>query len=269
MSQPSISVLERIAARTRERVAAAKTTRPISVLQREAAARQQPPKDFRQLFHSDAVSYPVIAEVKLASPSQGPIAPQLDPVRVADDYLQNGATALSVLTEPEFFQGDVRYLTEIRASHPSAALLMKDFFLDEYQLYQALAAGADAVLVIVAMLGEEHSARLIKKARELGLTPLVEVHNREELAIALRLGADLIGINSRNLKTMAISLETILELLSVIPAGHTVIGESGIRTTHDLDRLKAAGCHGFLVGTHLMATGQPGQALATLLGEGR
>ena len=201
----------------------------------------------------------------MASPSKGLIAPDLNPLDVAGQYLQNGAQALSVLTEPEFFKGDLAYLTQIRQAYPQARLLMKDFILDPYQLYQGRLAGADACLLIVAMLEKDDLLALYQQAIELDLTPLVEVHNAEELQIALEIGADLIGVNNRNLKTLAIDLQTSKELARAIPDGVTLICESGLSMAQDLNAAKAWGYHGFLIGTHLMATGHPGLALDQLL----
>ncbi|MGE3726497.1 MAG: indole-3-glycerol phosphate synthase TrpC [Candidatus Sericytochromatia bacterium] len=263
----STSVLERIAQSTRARVAATQKEIPLSILQSqlfESAKDLHIPSDFKAAFKQD---YSVIAEVKLASPSKGLIAPDLDPVNVAGQYLQNGAQALSVLTEPEYFKGDLAYLAAIRQAYPQARLLMKDFILDPYQLYQGRLAGADACLLIVAMLSRADLQALYQQARELSLTPLVEVHNAQEMQIALELGADLIGVNNRNLKTLEIDLQTSRLLAQHLPAGITLICESGLSTGHDLNAAKSWGYHGFLIGSHLMASGQPGAALAALLAE--
>lgn len=206
----------------------------------------------------------IIAEVKLASPSEGDIAPGLDPVGVATDYLDNGAAALSVLTEPSFFKGDKRYVESIREKHPEALILWKDFVLDSYQLLQARVYGADAVLLIVAAIAPEALSDMYKMSIELGLTPLVEVHGSEELEKALGLGARLIGVNNRNLRTekMEISLETSSQALARRAAGKAfLISESGIKEPDDLIFLRSRGYHGFLIGTEFMHTGAPGAAL--------
>ena len=223
-------------------------------------------RDFLAAFRPP-VEFPVIAEVKLASPSQGAIAPHLSPVEVAAQYLGAGAAALSVLTEPDWFQGSPEYLRLIRQQFPEALLLMKDFFVDPWQVELAAHLGADAVLVIVALLGQERSEMMIRKALDTGLTPLVEVHTLPELEVALACGAQLIGVNNRNLKTLKISLDTTRELIPHVPAGRTIICESGLARGQDLAEMAAAGCHGYLIGTSLMKTGQPGEALATLLRE--
>lgn len=260
------SVLHEIALATSARLIEEKKQRPLDDIKRQLERSQTIKLGFRDVFLTEVATYPVIAEIKKASPSKGDIAPDLEPVAVAKDYVKNGAVALSVLTEPQYFKGSLDYLRQIRESCPETPLLMKDFFIDEYQLYQAKEAGADAILIIVALLGREGSQNLLDKACELGLTALVEVHNESELVIAKDIGADLIGINSRNLKTLDISLDNILRLIPFVPTNAVVIGESGIKTKADLRELKAAGCHGFLIGTHLMATGQPGRALADLIG---
>lgn len=259
-----MSVLQRIAAATRERVAQQKTQIPLEEL-RAALPTARIPHDFRAAF---APAGPhVIAEVKLASPSQGAIAPQADPVAVATDYLAHGATALSVLTEPAFFGGALTSLSRIRAAHPDARLLQKDFFLDAYQLYQARLSGADAILLIVAMLEPDELGALFQLASELRLTALVEVHTAEEMARARALGAGLIGVNNRDLGSLQTELETSRRLRPLAPPAATLICESGLRSGADLRAARSWGYQGFLIGTSLMATGNPGPALAQLLAE--
>lgn len=257
------SVLHKIGKTVEERVRRDRAQMSEQDLRAQIAASGWKPKDFKGLFDRRGLN--VIAEIKLASPSRGDIAPDLKPLEVAQAYLDNGAVALSILTEPLFFKGDISYLKAIRAAHPDAYLLQKDFVVDPYQLYQAKLAGADAILIIVALLGEQGSAVILRTASQLGLTALVEVHNAEEMAIANRIGADLIGINNRNLKDLSISLDTSLQLRPLAPAGARLICESGIETHEDLHRLHTEGFHGFLVGTSLMRTGRPGEALARLI----
>ncbi|PIQ25831.1 indole-3-glycerol phosphate synthase [bacterium (Candidatus Blackallbacteria) CG17_big_fil_post_rev_8_21_14_2_50_48_46] len=259
-----MSVLTKIATATRARIAHEKTLLPLAELQARLSETRQP-QDFAA--HFSQPGFQVIAEVKLASPSQGDIAPQLSPTEVAADYLRHGATALSVLTEPEFFKGQLDYLSTIRAAQPQAPLLMKDFILDPYQLYQARIAGADACLLIVAMLESSVLKELHAQALALGLTPLVEVHNAEELTQAASLKPRLLGVNNRDLKTLKTRLETSKELAPLAPAGVPLICESGLVTGQDLKQAQSWGYHGFLIGTSLMRTGQPGQALAHLLKE--
>jgi indole-3-glycerol phosphate synthase len=253
------AVLTEIAEFTRKRVAEQKKALPHEKL---LSVKRQP-KPFAPGFKEPGVH--VIAEVKRASPSLGLIAPDADPVEVAREYLAAGARALSVLTEPQFFKGDVEFLARIRAEFPDALLLMKDFVLEEYQLAQARYFGADAVLLIVGMLEEEKLFELFAKARSLGLETLVEVHDESELEVATRLGARLIGVNNRNLNTMKVALETSEKLAPLAPKGSTLIAESGLSTRGDLERLGRAGFHGFLIGTAFMKSGEPGNALRRLL----
>lgn len=272
-----MSVLAKIADATHERLKAAQAELPLAALQaklQQAAEQGQlrPTYDFAAAFAQppaeQAGDFRVIAEVKLASPSQGPIAPDLKPVAVAQDYLAHGATALSVLTEPQFFGGSLAYLQAIREACPDARLLMKDFVLDPYQLLQGRLAGADACLLIVAMLEDQQLQHLHAAALELGLTPLVEVHNQQELERALKLELRLLGVNNRNLKTLSTDLLTSRELAATLPAklrGLPLICESGLSSGQDLKTAASWGYSGFLIGTHLMATGQPGAALAALL----
>ncbi|MFW7380414.1 MAG: indole-3-glycerol phosphate synthase TrpC [Oligoflexus sp.] len=262
------NILLEIAAATRTRLQEEKRRLPLEELRSKVLSNPRQRRCLRDIFLTTQQRFPVIAEVKKASPSKGDIAAELDPLTVARDYVANGAVALSVLTEPKYFKGSLAYLRDIRRACPDTPILMKDFFVDEYQLYQALDAGADAILIIVALLGREGSRLMLQQAKQLGLSALVEVHDESELLIATEIGADLIGINSRNLKTMEISLDNILRLLPFVPANAVMIGESGIKSQQDLIELKAAGCHGFLIGTHFMATGEPGKALRDLtLGE--
>ena len=258
------SVLAKIADSTRARVAREQLAVPLAELRLLASAAPSP-RDFGAAFAGPG--HHILSEIKFASPSEGEIAPGLDPVKVAGEYLANGARALSILTEPEFFRGSLRYLAAVRARYGEARLLMKDFFLDEYQLLQARATGADAILLIVAMLDDAELARLHGQTTALGLTPLVEVHDEAELARAAKLGARLIGVNNRDLKTLKVSLETSVRLRPLAPRGATLITESGLNTAADLRRLAGLGFQGFLIGTSFMRTGTPGAALARLLAE--
>jgi indole-3-glycerol phosphate synthase len=222
---------------------------------------------FHEAFKEPGIR--VIAEVKFASPSQGTISQsqKQNPVEVATSYLQAGACALSVLTEQDHFHGKPEYLSEIRKAHPQARLLLKDFVLERYQLLEARVLGADAALLIVALLGKDRTVELLSVCRELGLTALVEVHDEEELTIAVEAGAELIGVNNRNLKTLAISLETSYRLKSLAPKNACLISESGIHTAQEIRSLRSVGFSGFLIGTSLMKTASPGQALAQLISE--
>lgn len=269
----SKSILTQIGARTRERVELARRRAPLATLTPFPRA----PRDFAQALRlrADPGAPAVIAEVKLASPSEGRLVRNGDPVAIATDYLAHGAAALSVLTEPEFFDGRPAYLLAIRKAHPSAALLMKDFVLDEYQLHLARYLGADCVLLILALLGAQRCRELHGYACALGLSVLVEVHDETELDQAFALGATLIGVNNRDLSTLKVSLETSERLAARVEARAAegprplLICESGITAGRQVSRLRGHGYQGFLIGSHFMRSGRPGPALAELLAEAR
>lgn len=207
----------------------------------------------------------IIAEFKRASPSLGEIAPELSATDVCLDYVKNGASALSILTEPHYFKGDMSYLKDVRAVLPQIPILMKDFIAHEYQVLQAYSAGADVILLIVAMLDLKKAESLCKLASDLGLETLIEVHDEDELNIALGLGGTVIGVNNRNLKTLEIDIEVSRKLSMKISKDYLSISESGISSSENLQDLMAHGYQGFLVGTHLMKSGCPGDSLANLL----
>jgi len=207
----------------------------------------------------------VIAECKRRSPSRGILRADYDPAAIARRYAEAGATAISVLTEPTFFDGALDHLRAVRAAVPTP-ILRKDFFVDEFQILEAHAAGADAILLIVAALDDATLARLHAAAVARGLAALVEVHTAEELARAQGAGARLIGVNSRNLKTLAVSLDTAIALGPTLGPGVVGVAESGIRSRADIDALTAAGYHAFLVGERFMSQPDPGAALAELVG---
>ncbi len=258
------SILQEIAAAKREHVAACKRRVPESELLARASARR--PLDFAGALtaRASARQNAVIAEVKKASPSKGVIRPDFDPVAIARAYEAGGATCLSVLTDAPYFQGRDAYVTAIREA-VGLPILRKDFMLDPYQVVEARAIGADAILVIMAMVDDALVAELAAAAREMGLAVLPEVHDAAELERALALDTRLIGINNRNLHDFSVSLTTTLDLLPAIPEGKTVITESGIATHADIARMNAAGVHGFLVGESLMRASDPGKALRDLL----
>ncbi len=204
----------------------------------------------RALTREPGVS--LIAEVKRASPSKGLIARDWDPLLIAETYAENGAAAISCLTDERFFQGKLEYLTGIRERLRERKLevpvLRKDFLFHEYQIYEARMAGADAVLLIAAILGDRELHRLLERTQELGMEALVEVHTPEEARRALAAGARLIGVNNRDLRTFQVDLETTARVRSVLPPDVILVGESGIRDEADVGRMAAMGCHAILVG---------------------
>ena len=264
---PEQDVLTRIGLHTEKRVARWRQQRPERTL-KESPLYARAPKDFSQAFAGGGKTPRVIAEVKFASPSEGFLQPPekanaQEAARVAGGYLKAGAAALSILTERHFFAGAPEFLGEVRRAHPDAYLLMKDFVIDPYQLELARAEGADCVLLIAALL---HGALplLHREATRLGLSVLVEVHDEEEMASALEMGAALIGVNSRDLKTLKTDLGVARSLAEASDEA-TLIAESGLKTRADLDELAGLGYKGFLIGTSLMKTHDPGRALKDLL----
>jgi indole-3-glycerol phosphate synthase len=208
----------------------------------------------------------IIAEIKQRSPSKGLICEDFDPVRIAKSYGNGGAAALSVLCEEDFFGGSLEHLKAIRMQ-VELPLLRKDFIFDEYQIYESASAGADAVLLIVAILGDELLAQLIGVAEDVGLQALVEVHSADEMGRAVRACASIIGVNNRDLTTFNVDLETSVGMVALAPRGATLVSESGIHNGQDIQRLESVGFRGFLVGEHLMRASNPGDALAQLIAE--
>jgi indole-3-glycerol phosphate synthase len=256
-------ILDDIVTARRGDVAQAKREMPLSAL-RAAPRYAAPRRGFAAALRATAPA--VIAEVKKASPSKGVIRADFDPLAIARAYAANGAAAISVLTEERHFQGSPSYLEAI---HDAVALplLRKDFLFDAYQLSEARAWGADAVLLIVAMLDGAQLGELHAAASELGLDVLVEAHTAEEVERAAAAGAALIGVNNRNLQTFVTTLATAEELRPLIPGGALGVAESGIETAADVDRLRRAGYTAFLVGESLMRAPDPGAALGTLLAD--
>ncbi len=205
----------------------------------------------------------VIAEIKKASPSKGVLRQNFQPGVIAQSYEQHGAACLSVLTDIEYFQGSNQYLQEARAAC-AIPVLRKDFTIDPYQIFEARAIGADAILLIVAALELKQMQDLESCAHELGLDVLVEVHNAAELELALELKTPLLGINNRNLKTFEVTLDTTLSLLSMVPAEKTLVTESGIMTRTDVQLMRDHGVNGFLIGEAFMRADEPGVALSQL-----
>ena len=207
----------------------------------------------------------VIAECKRRSPSRGILRRDYDPAAHASSYAAAGAAAISVLTEPTFFDGALDHLERVRAA-VSVPLLRKDFVISRYQLLEAVAAGADAALLIVAALDDRTLRQLIVDAEALGLACLVEVHDTAEIGRASDAGARIVGVNSRNLRTLAVDREVLERAASLLPAGVTAVAESGLKSADDINRLTAAGYHAFLVGERLITQADPGAALKELRG---
>ena len=262
------TVLDEILARTRERVALEQERRPLGHL--HAAVRLAPsPRPFAEaLARGGRVN--VIAEYKRRSPSRGAIREDLAPGDVARRYEENGARALSVLTDEPFFGGRLGHLGEAR-TNVTLPVLRKDFVVDPWQVWEARAAGADAVLLIVAALADAELGTLLSVAREARMEALVEVHDRSELTRALAAGARIVGVNNRDLRTLEVSLRTSFALADAIPDDVLAVSESGIRSAADVRALREAGFDAFLVGEQRMCAPDPGAALARLLqdGEGR
>jgi len=258
------SVLDAILARTRQRVAAEQERRPLGV-SHPAVSAAPPVRPFGAALARPGRTN-VIAEHKRRSPSRGAIREDLVPAEVARGYEAGGAAAISVLTDEPFFGGRMAHLEEVRRA-TTLPVLRKDFVLDPWQVWEARASGADAVLLIVAALTDAELRGLLEIAREAGLEALVEVHDRSELDRALAAGSRIVGVNNRDLKTLAVSLQTALSLAPAIPDDVVAVAESGIRTGTHLRQLREAGFDAFLVGEHLMAAPDPGEALKRLLEE--
>jgi indole-3-glycerol phosphate synthase len=258
------AILERIVAATRARVAEARRGADLRDLERRAEGHV--PRGFwRALASKSRDGVAVIAELKKASPSKGLIRAEFFPKELARELEAAGAAALSVLTDEEFFQGSLGNLREASAA-VSIPCLRKDFIVDEFQLLEARANAADAVLLIVAALNAEELGSLAAGARRRGVDVLCEVHDGQELQRALDAGCDLIGVNTRDLRTFKVDLETAFALAEKIPADVVRVAESGIHSAEDVARLRAAGYDAFLVGESLMRAERPGDALRELMG---
>lgn len=253
-------MLDHILAHKRAEVAAARAMVALPELRRRAEAGP-PPRDFAAALRRPCVA--VIAEIKRASPSRGPLNPDLDPAALARAYAAGGAAALSVLTDRRFFAGSLADLTAARAA-VALPVLRKDFIVDEYQIYEARTAGADALLLIVAALEEAMLRDFLTLAAELGLHCLVETHDEREVERALHCGAQLIGVNNRDLRTFTVDLATTERLAALIPADRVLIAESGVHSRADVARLAGAGADAVLVGESLVKAGDVAAAVAEL-----
>ncbi|HTA24257.1 MAG TPA: indole-3-glycerol phosphate synthase TrpC [Terriglobales bacterium] len=257
--------LDQIVTATRRRVSEALRLADVRELERQA--EQHVPRGFRRALEKRSRSGPaIIAELKKASPSRGLIRADFDPASLATELEAAGAAALSVLTDTEFFQGSLRNLLQASAA-TKLPCLRKDFIVDEFQLLEARANHADAILLIVAALSPAELETLATKAKGRSLDVLCEVHDEKELERALDVGFDLIGVNSRNLRTFTVDLQTAFRLASVMPKNVLRVAESGIQSGKDIARLRTAGYHAFLIGESLMKALSPADALRTLVAQ--
>jgi indole-3-glycerol phosphate synthase len=255
-------ILNKILATKREEVAAAKAIKSLDDLRVEAY-NEADPRDFvGNIFNKVDADLPaVIAEIKKASPSKGVIRENFNPAEIAKSYEKGGAACLSVLTDKQYFQGSPEYLKQARAAC-KLPVLRKDFMIDPYQVYEARAMGADCILLIVAALELAQMRELEELSHDLGMAVLVEVHDADELQLALQLETPLIGINNRNLRTFDVTLDTTLELLKQLPEDRFVVTESGIFTPEDVALMRSNHVHAFLVGEAFMRQPDPGVELA-------
>ena len=256
-------VLDAAVAAARRSAAWRESREPAAALERRAAAG--PPRGrepFQAALGGGGVR--VIAECKRRSPSRGVLARTYDPAAIAASYARAGAAAISVLTEPTFFDGSLEHLAAVRSA-VSIPVLRKDFIVTEYQILEARAAGADAVLLIVAALDDGTLARLLAETRRLNLDALVEAHDADEVRRAASAGAEVIGVNSRNLRTLAVATDVFADVASALPQQAIAVAESGIDRPEDVTRLKAMGYHACLVGERFMKTPDPGAALHEFL----
>ena len=258
------SILDRIVAKKREELAVSKAADPLSAL-RDTIATRPPALDFPAALRGEGIS--LIAEVKKASPSKGLLREDFRPTELAATYSGNGATAISVITDSHFL-GEPAHLTAVKESGASgsAPVLRKDFLFDPYQVYEARAIGADTYLLIVDILSRSQLAELIQVGAELGMTPLVETHDADEIATAVEAGAQVIGINNRDLHTFVTDLATTESLAPVVPSGKVIVSESGISTPEDLARLEPLGINAVLVGEALVTAADTAAKVRSLTG---
>jgi indole-3-glycerol phosphate synthase len=265
MNPNTPDILARIVVTKHEEVAAARAAKSLAAVRAEAEARAADLRGFEAALRAKvAAGRPaVIAEIKKASPSKGVIRADFRPAEIAASYARHGAACLSVLTDLQYFQGCTEYLQQARAACP-LPVLRKDFMVDEYQVFEARAMGADCILLIAACLDDVQMADLEAVALAHGMSVLVEVHDRAELHRALKLKTPLLGINNRDLRSFSVTLDTTLGLLDEVPADRLLVTESGILAAEDVARMRAADVHAFLVGEAFMRADDPGAALAAL-----
>ncbi len=258
-----MTILDELAAHARERVAAAKREKPLEVIRRQALSLPKGDFAFENAMKKPGVSF--ICECKKASPSKGIIAPDFPYLEIAKEYEAAGADGISVLTEPKWFLGSDRYLKEIALS-VSLPCLRKDFTVDAYMIYEAKLLGASAVLLICSLLGEDILREYIGLCDELGLSALVEAHDGEEVGMALRAGARMIGVNNRNLRDFSVDTDLSRRLRALIPSDVVFVSESGVRTAEDIRKLRETGADAVLVGETLMRAPDKAAKLIELRG---
>ena len=259
-------ILDKIVVVKHQEVVLARKRKPLDVVRADAESRVLTRDFVGALRAKIAAGHPaVIAEVKKASPSKGVLRADFIPADIAQSYAEHGAACLSVLTDVQFFQGEIDFLKQARASC-QLPVLRKDFMVDLYQIYESRAMGADAILLIAAILDDAQMKEFEAIAHSLDMAVLVEVHDQPELERALKLKTPLLGINNRNLKTFQVSMDISLALKAMVPADRLLVTESGIQTRDDVLRMGAAGINAFLVGEAFMRAPEPGEALAALFG---
>lgn len=259
----SSHILARIVETRRHRLDRSKLRVPEAVVKHFASAAPVPPSFRESLQNSRPVR--IIAEVKKASPSKGVITQDFSVAKLANAYSEAGASAISVVTEEDFFQGNLGWIAEIRGLSPLLPVLRKDFVFDRYQIYETRNAKASAILLIAAMLSPEELRHFVSLSREVGLDALVEVHDETELREAIEAGAEIIGVNNRDLKTFEVDIQTSHRLAKLIPDDRLFVVESGIRNRADIEGLLEAGADAFLIGETLIVSGDPGATLRGLL----
>jgi len=256
-----MNLLEKIILHKREEVAQKKRTMPIKFLKDVECPEI---RDFKSALVKDRMA--IITEIKERSPSAGLIRRNFDPIKIARIYERNGADAISILTDNEFFGGCLEYLTAVRKK-VKIPILRKDFIIDDYQIYESLYFGADAVLLIARILTPDVLERFIILSNELGLKCFVEVHTQDELKKVISTEAEIIGVNNRDLNTLEVDIETSLQLIKMIPERYITVSESGIKTRNDIIRLRDAGFNAVLIGETLMKASDTGQKLSELIGK--
>ncbi len=261
-------ILDTIVRHKHEEVRAAQKKIPLDTIMRRIDSAP-PVRDFaravRKKRSGEGCAHTIIAEVKKGSPSKGLICQKFDHTEIADGYEKNGAAAVSVLTDEKFFMGSNRFLTDIR-THISIPVFRKDFIIDPYQIYESRSIGADALLLIAAVLDDDKLNNFLMLTMDLGMSALVEIHDLEDLDKALRAGSQILGINNRDLRTFSTDIATTVRLVPRIPSDKTIVSESGISSLDDVESLEQHGVHAFLIGENLMRHADPGARLSYYTG---